>query len=240
MGYQVLYVEDSSTMQRVMHIALAQENCTLHTASRAEEALALATQHAPAAVLIDTSLPNTNPTQLCAQLRALPACAHTHIFFVGGPQSPLNASSALQAGAHGFVQKPFTTHTLLETLHAALPASQESSLLHFPSPPSFEPITVPTPAPHTPTWAHTPSTTLLTQEDLASLAPPDFDITEWVLEASLTHPDMPQGLPQQELRHIAREVIERVAWEVVPALTEQYLRQHGQTLVQHALRTKRP
>lgn len=89
-------------------------------ASNGAEALTYARQHAVDLVLADVNMPQLDGIQLIAQLRTLPAYRLTPLLLLTTESSAERKRQAKDAGATGWMVKPFEPTQLLATLKRIL------------------------------------------------------------------------------------------------------------------------
>lgn len=109
---RVLAVDDDPLALQAMASALPSAQFALTCASHASEALALARQCRPEAVLVDVSMPDISGFELAAQLLTLPEMADVPIIFVTQHGDQALELQALKMGAFDFVGKPFVPEIL--------------------------------------------------------------------------------------------------------------------------------
>lgn len=90
-------------------------------AGNATDALALAENQRPDLVLLDVALPDHDGFWVCRQLKANPDTEHVLVIMLTAMGLPSDREAALQAGADGYVVKPFSPRALLQELDQRLP-----------------------------------------------------------------------------------------------------------------------
>ncbi|MCF8150294.1 MAG: chemotaxis response regulator CheY [Burkholderiaceae bacterium] len=112
-----LVVDDFSTMRRIVRNLLKELGYT--NADEAEDG-AIALQKLQAGgfdfVVTDWNMPNMDGLQLLQAVRADPALKHLPVLMITAEAKKENIISAAQAGASGYIVKPFTAGTLGEKL----------------------------------------------------------------------------------------------------------------------------
>lgn len=89
-------------------------------ASSGEEALALAREAAPDAVITDFRMPGMDGLALLAALKADAALAPLPVLVCSGKRDGASRESVLAAGAVGFLQKPIDPATFVEDVEKLL------------------------------------------------------------------------------------------------------------------------
>jgi len=113
----ILLVEDDPFMVAVAKQMLAIANYRVTSAATGREAIKLARERAPDAILLDLGLPDMDGTQLMSQLRTLTACP---LIVVSARDDTMSKVSALDLGADDYVIKPFVSEELLARLRSVL------------------------------------------------------------------------------------------------------------------------
>ncbi|MCX7628168.1 MAG: chemotaxis response regulator CheY [Methylophilaceae bacterium] len=113
-----LVVDDFSTMRRIVRNLLKELGFT--NVEEAEDG-AIALQKLKSGgfdfVVTDWNMPNMTGIELLTNIRADPALKHLPVLMVTAEAKKENIIAAAQAGASGYVVKPFTAATLEEKLN---------------------------------------------------------------------------------------------------------------------------
>ena len=113
-----LVVDDFSTMRRIVRNLL--KELGLHNVEEAEDgAIALARLKAGPGidfVVTDWNMPNMDGLTLLQSIRADPALKHLPVMMITAEAKKENIVAAAQAGASGYIVKPFTAATLQEKM----------------------------------------------------------------------------------------------------------------------------
>ncbi len=118
MGGKVLVVDDELTVRDVLTDFLSDEGYEVILASNGEEAIALAKEEEPHAILLDISMPKMDGIAVCKRLKAdeemrfIPVIMMTGLAYV--------KAKAIEAGADDFLNKPFDLIELSFRLKSAL------------------------------------------------------------------------------------------------------------------------
>jgi two-component system, chemotaxis family, chemotaxis protein CheY len=113
-----LIVDDFSTMRRIVRNLLKEIGYT--NADEAEDGdVALGKLKAGSFefVVSDLNMPNMHGFELLRQIRAEPALKHLPVLLVTAEAKKEDIITAAQAGASGYIVKPFTKATLEEKLN---------------------------------------------------------------------------------------------------------------------------
>ena len=113
-----LVVDDFSTMRRIVRNLLKELGFT--NVDEAEDgAIALQKLQSGAFefVVTDWNMPNMDGLVLLKTIRATPALKHLPVLMITAEAKKENIIAAAQAGASGYIVKPFTAGTLAEKLN---------------------------------------------------------------------------------------------------------------------------
>lgn len=113
----ILVVDDDPDIRQVLHWTLEDAGFAVHTAQDGPSALERAAVHAPALVVLDIGLPDTDGTVLASHLREM--CGD-HIPVLVMTADGRAAEKAQRAGAYAYLHKPFEDTELLNAVHAGL------------------------------------------------------------------------------------------------------------------------
>ncbi|MCS6916049.1 MAG: response regulator [Myxococcales bacterium] len=114
MPKQILLVEDSITMQKVVEITFAHEDYRITSAKDADEALLRLNEIRPDIILCDAGLPGRSGYDLCAQLKADGATRDIPFLLLTGNFNPYDEVRGQRCGVDAHVVKPFETQVLID------------------------------------------------------------------------------------------------------------------------------
>jgi DNA-binding response OmpR family regulator len=122
----VLIAEDDAGVRMTLEFVLADEGFEVLSAEDGEQALNLALERSPDAILLDGRMPKMTGKQVLTALRALRATAETPVFVLSGMDPAFENAGGADAewpGAH-FIGKPFDPDELVEGIRRVLDAQQ--------------------------------------------------------------------------------------------------------------------
>ena len=113
-------MEDHELLARTLNNVLLTEfsGCVLWNVRTGEEAIQKARDHGPNVVIMDVSLPGMSGIEATRQIRRDVPAAHIIVWTTHG--DPRLRSSALEAGAHAFLDKASGSEELTRTVRAML------------------------------------------------------------------------------------------------------------------------
>src|SRR5580658_6948485 len=114
---RILVVDDEPQIRRVMRVTLSGAGYAVDDVRSGEEALEKLSEERFDLVLLDVNLPGMSGIETCRQIRAQ---SDVHVMMVTVRNSNQDAVAALDAGADGYVTKPFSIEVLLARIRATL------------------------------------------------------------------------------------------------------------------------
>jgi two-component system chemotaxis response regulator CheY len=118
---RILAVDDSASMRQMVELTLKSAGHDVLTASDGDEALKLASSGAPVDLVItDVNMPNMDGISLVRELRQLPQYKGVPLLVLTTEASVERKMEGKQAGATGWIVKPFNPERMLETVAKVL------------------------------------------------------------------------------------------------------------------------
>jgi len=116
----VLVADDDAAILDLVSDVLAQAGFRTVTAADGEKLVELAAAHQPVLILLDVNMPNVDGYATLTRLRGDPSTREIPVIILTGQDEPIyrNLSGGLGAAAH--VTKPFSPHSLTETVQRVL------------------------------------------------------------------------------------------------------------------------
>lgn len=116
----VLIVDDDLFVRRLLEDALSEGGLALRVfeAADGEEGLSVATRERPDVVLLDLFMPRRSGLELLALLRE--AVPETRVVVISSMDAEPVIEQAMQAGAAGFIAKPFHPLEIVSAVREAL------------------------------------------------------------------------------------------------------------------------
>ncbi|MEW6580333.1 MAG: response regulator [Chloroflexota bacterium] len=116
----VLVVDDHEVVRRVIQHVLQPLALDVIEAADPQTALELAQTYRMDLLLLDTNLPGMDGFALMKRLKAIPHLAAAPMIILSSRGSADDEIRALEAGAAGFLSKPFRTQELRDTVLRAI------------------------------------------------------------------------------------------------------------------------
>lgn len=126
---KILVVDDDESVRKLLQMRLSDAYEVVDTGDP-EQAVALALEHKPDAILMDLMMPGFSGFELCQSLHNLSYTSRIPIFVVTGEGGAKYREHCASLGAKGYFQKPIDFATLKATLGAELQAKQPERRKH--------------------------------------------------------------------------------------------------------------
>jgi two-component system chemotaxis response regulator CheY len=123
MALDVLIVDDSAAIRKILHRVLLQTNLSLgrvHEANDGMEALERMRTESVSLVLSDINMPNMDGLEFLKAMKANPAWQNVPVMMVTTEGAQDKVLQALKLGAAGYVKKPFTPDQIKDKLTGLL------------------------------------------------------------------------------------------------------------------------
>jgi two-component system cell cycle response regulator len=118
----LLLVDDSPHIHKMVRACLEQDAVTVHSVYDGRDALAQAAELKPSLILMDMDMPHVNGLEACRQLKAGPTTLQTPVIFFTSDAELANKIKALDMGAIDYILKPVKPEELRARVRAALRA----------------------------------------------------------------------------------------------------------------------
>ena len=127
MSHTVLVADDSLTIQRVIQLALAEEDVELVAVTSGEQAIEEIGSRQPALVLADTRMPDRSGYEIAEFLNSRPSHQRIPVVLMTGAFEPIDERRAKTAGCVEVLVKPFDPEKLVRTVRELLGRRRESA-----------------------------------------------------------------------------------------------------------------
>jgi two-component system chemotaxis response regulator CheY len=114
----ILIVDDERSFCDVVAVILEGQGFNVQQASHANQALGLMSQTRPDLILTDLMMPEIDGFKFISKVRERPNWADIPVVMVSAHDQPEIQESAIEAGATGFMAKPFSASELRDTVWA--------------------------------------------------------------------------------------------------------------------------
>lgn len=117
---RILVVDDDSKMRLLVSATIGTDLYEVIEASRGLEALALARAKPPSLIILDVRMPDLDGVEVCRLIRADPALREVPVIMVTSARGEAERQAGLEAGADGYLTKPFSPAELLDAVEQLL------------------------------------------------------------------------------------------------------------------------
>jgi FixJ family two-component response regulator len=114
----VFVVDDDAGVRKSLRLLIETDGLAVETFASAAEFLASCTPERPGCLILDLRMPGMSGLEL--QEKLLAKGCHRPVIFITAHGDVATAARAFRAGALHFLEKPFSSHELLDTIHRAL------------------------------------------------------------------------------------------------------------------------
>lgn len=126
---KILIVDDDDQVRGMLRMRLS-DSYQIAETGNPEQALGLALEHKPAAILLDLMMPGFSGFELCQSLHSLSYTSRTPIFVVTGESGAKYKDHCEALGARGYFQKPVDFVALKSALATAISETQPERRAH--------------------------------------------------------------------------------------------------------------
>jgi CheY-like chemotaxis protein len=119
---KILSVEDTASFRLLIRMTLEFEGFEVLEAENGQTGLDLARTSRPDLILLDLKLPDLNGLTVCQRLMADPALSQIPIVVLSASNDSVEIGDCLEAGAQGYLLKPFRPKFLVDTVRQLVDA----------------------------------------------------------------------------------------------------------------------
>lgn len=124
---RILLVDDDRRVRQLVGLTLPADDYELSFAEDGADAIRSAQRQLPDLILLDYAMPGLHGVDVCTAIRADPTTARTPIIMLTGHSEDEVRQRSVEAGANGFLTKPFSPLSLEETIRSLLGATAAAS-----------------------------------------------------------------------------------------------------------------
>ena len=116
----ILVVDDDDDIRGLLRATIERATHQVLEAADGEEALSLVGRAPPDLILLDVNMPGVDGPSVCRQLKADAATVAIKILMLTAATQAADRQRGMEAGADGYITKPFSPRSLLDQLGAQL------------------------------------------------------------------------------------------------------------------------
>jgi two-component system chemotaxis response regulator CheY len=120
MSKRIMTVEDSTSLREMISFTLGDAGYEVAQAKDGQDALAKLSEFKADLIITDLNMPNMNGIELTRSLRNNPMYRFVPIIFLTTESQVQKKQSAKEAGATGWIAKPFKPDQLLQVVRKVL------------------------------------------------------------------------------------------------------------------------
>jgi CheY-like chemotaxis protein len=229
----ILLADDSPTIRRLVTQTFADANFKIVEVSNGDAAIRAIEEVQPNLVITDIYMPGKNGYEVCTYVRNHPTLSATPVILLVGAFDAFDEETARQAGATANITKPFEPGALIEMVTSILTGSEEPEIEPEPESepvakpsrerePEREQVREPGPAVQT-VLSPAPAEVVPTEEDLLGLEA--IFREEPAPGAAVITDDDVDRIADRVIQKLSAQVIESIAWDIVPDITEKIIRE---------------
>lgn len=122
MSKKILAVDDSASIRQMVSFTLKQAGYDVVEAEDGQVGLAKAASEAPNLIITDLNMPNMNGLEMIREVRKNPSHRFTPILMLTTESDEAKKAEGKQAGATGWIVKPFNPEQLLKVIQRVMPS----------------------------------------------------------------------------------------------------------------------
>lgn len=117
---KILIVEDDKDIARALSMRLANSSYEVHLAHDVPQGVSMAVNTVPDLIMLDISMPGGNGFIFAERVHSLPKTLSIPIIFMTANKDPEFKDRAESLGAAAYLEKPFDTDEVLNTIEELL------------------------------------------------------------------------------------------------------------------------
>ena len=118
--HKVLIADDERNIRHILDFSLHAEGFDVILAENGEQAFDLALSEVPDLIILDVMMPGRSGIDTCRLLKQDHRTARIPVVLLTAKTGREDRQIGLQAGADHYITKPFSPHTVVETVQALL------------------------------------------------------------------------------------------------------------------------
>jgi len=120
MNKKILFVDDSESIREIVNFTLTREGYEVTLSSNGKEALNYLNGTEYNLIITDLYMPEMNGIELIKEIRKKPEYKYTPILFLSTESQLDKKMEAKEAGATGWIVKPFVPAKLIEAINKVI------------------------------------------------------------------------------------------------------------------------
>ena len=121
---KILFIDDDRELQEFVKLFLGAGGWNVLTASDGDDGWQIIQQEKPNIVFLDISMPKVSGIELCQRIKNDPEAKKLRVYMLTARTAEGDRIAALQAGADGFIKKPFDSDVLIQIIQGIAPREE--------------------------------------------------------------------------------------------------------------------
>ena len=128
-GFNILVIDDSSTIRRSAEIFLSQAGYQVILAEDGFDALAKMNDHRPVVIFCDILMPRLDGYQTCALIKKSAKFHSIPVVMLSSKDGLFDRARGAMVGCDAYLTKPFTKDSLLQTVRSHVASASTPQLI---------------------------------------------------------------------------------------------------------------
>jgi len=211
----ILLADDSPTIRRLVTQTFADANFKIVEVSNGDAAIKALDEVRPNLVLTDIYMPGKNGYEVCTFVRNHPTLSGTPVILLVGAFDAFDDQTAKQSGATANIKKPFEPGALIELVKSVLESDSQKGREPEPEPEQAAAVAA----------AAVTASGAATEDDLLGLEAIFKEEPKTAAPSAAISDDDVDRIADRVIKKLSTQVIESIAWDIVPDITEKIVRE---------------
>lgn len=123
----ILQIDDEPGISVALEVRLRAAGFEVCSVSNGPDGIAAASEHRPAAILLDIRMPGMDGFEVCRRLKSNPSLREIPVIFISGNTRDESQRLAFEAGGTDYLSKPYEARDVLAAIESALANEKPSN-----------------------------------------------------------------------------------------------------------------
>ena len=124
---KILIADDDGELRRLLRFTFGYGEFVIYTATNGEQALQLAEELRPSAMILDVMMPIVDGVEVCRRIKANPLTMDIYTIILTGFDTPSTRHAIVEAKADAYLVKPFSPMELIRIVET-MPSMPKGNL----------------------------------------------------------------------------------------------------------------
>lgn len=124
---EIVVIDDDNELLKLMVLLLRRLGARTTTLADGKEALQYLAAHVPDLIILDLMLPNISGLDILTQVRSDARFASVPVLVLSAKVDPNTIRQVLEAGADGYVTKPYIANSFIDRVRLLLTAGRQNN-----------------------------------------------------------------------------------------------------------------